>query len=112
MLDIRTLKREALVQAERRVFIDDEFEPLLDRLLKALNTEASLNEVGVGFHGTRLRDLLTNRLRMEAWIEKHPEILEETIERPIVVVGLPRTGTTMLHPTIATATPLLAPICE
>ena len=55
MLDIRTLKREALVQAERRVFIDDEFEPLLDRLLKALNTEASLNEVGVGFHGARLR---------------------------------------------------------
>ena len=110
MLDIRTLKREALVQAERRVFIDDEFEPLLDRLLKALNTEASLNEVGVGFHGARLRDLLTNRLRMEAWIEKHPEILEETIERPIVVVGLPRTGTTMLHRTIATDTSLLAPI--
>ena len=110
MLDIRTLKREALVQAERRVFIDDEFEPLLDRLLKALNTEASLNEVGVGFHSARLRDLLTNRLRMEAWVEKHPEILEETIERPIVVVGLPRTGTTMLHRTIATDTSLLAPI--
>ena len=110
MLDIRTLKREALVQAERRVFIDDEFEPLLDRLIKALNTEASLNEVGVGFHGARLRDLLTNRLRMEAWVEKHPEILEETIERPIVVVGLPRTGTTMLHRTIATDTSLLAPI--
>ena len=42
MLDIRTLKREALVQAERRVFIDDEFEPLLDRLLKALNTGHTL----------------------------------------------------------------------
>ena len=47
---------------------------------------------------------------MEAWFERHPEILEETIERPIVVVGLPRTGTTMLHRTIATDSSLLAPI--
>ena len=54
--------------------------------------------------------LLTNRLRMEAWFEKHPEILDESIERPIVVVGLPRTGTTMLHRTVATDTSLLAPI--
>jgi hypothetical protein len=109
MLDTQTLVNEALAQAKRTSFLDDSFEPMLDRLLTALNTEASLNEVGVGFHGARLRDLLTNRLRMEAWFEKHPQILEEAIERPIVVVGLPRTGTTMLHRTIATDRSLLAP---
>ena len=110
MLDKKTMINEALAQAKRTSFLDDSFEPVLDRLLTALNTEASLNEVGAGFHSARLRDLLTNRLRMEAWFEKHPEILEETIERPIVVVGLPRTGTTMLHRTIATDSSLLAPI--
>ena len=41
-------------------------------------------------------------------VRKYPEILDETIERSIVVVGLPRTGTTMLHRTIATDTSLLA----
>ena len=110
MLDKQTLINEALAQAKRTSFLDDSFEPVFDRLLTALNTEASLNEVGAGFHSARLRDLLTNRLRMEAWFEKHPEILDETIERPIVVVGLPRTGTTMLHRTVATDTSLLAPI--
>ena len=110
MLDKQTLVGEALVEARRTSFLDDGFEPVLDRLVTALNTEASLNEVGIGFHGSRLRDLLTNRLRMEAWVERYPEILAETIERPVVVVGLPRTGTTMLHRTIATDTSLLTPI--
>ncbi len=110
MLDKQTLINEALAQAKRTSFLDDSFEPVLDRLVTALNTEASLNEVGIGFHGSRLRDLLTNRLRMEAWVERYPEILTETIERPVVVVGLPRTGTTMLHRTIATDTSLLTPI--
>ena len=97
MLNKQELFTQAMKAAERSAFVDQGFEPVLDRLLTALNTEASLNEVGAGFHSVRLRDLLTNRLRMEAWFEKHPEIREETIERPIVVVGLPRTGTTMLH---------------
>ena len=102
MLNKEELFTHAMRAAERSAFVDQGFEPVLDRLLTALNTEASLNEVGTGFHSARLRDLLSNRLRMEAWFEKYPEILEETIERPIVVVGLPRTGTTMLHRTIAT----------
>ncbi|MEC8003066.1 MAG: sulfotransferase, partial [Pseudomonadota bacterium] len=110
MLNKQELFTQSMKAAERSAFVDQGFEPVLDRLLIALNTEASLNEVGAGFHSARLQDLLTNRLRMEAWFEKHPEILEETIERPIVVVGLPRTGTTMLHRTIATDSSLLAPI--
>ena len=89
MLNKQELFTQAMKAAERSAFVDQGFEPMLDHLLTALNTEASLNEVGAGFHSARLRDLLTNRLRMEAWFEKHPEILEETIERPIVVVGCP-----------------------
>ena len=49
MLDKQTLINEALAQAKRTSFLDDGFEPVLDRLLTALNTEASLNEVGTGF---------------------------------------------------------------
>src|SRR3546814_1138950 len=40
---------------------------------------------------------LGNRLRIEGYFEKHPEIADEQIAAPIVIVGLPRTGTTKLH---------------
>src|SRR3546814_4902299 len=36
---------------------------------------------------------LGNRLRIEGYFEKHPEIADEQIAAPIVIVGLPRTGT-------------------
>ena len=35
-----------------------------------------------------------NRLLIHDTLQRHPEILDERIERPLVVVGLPRSGTT------------------
>jgi hypothetical protein len=49
----------------------------------------------------RIVGLLVNRLRTEAYIARYPEILDERIGEPLVIVGLPRTGTTMLHRMIA-----------
>jgi hypothetical protein len=37
---------------------------------------------------------LANRLRIEAWYAAHPEIEEQPIESPVIVAGMPRTGTT------------------
>jgi hypothetical protein len=42
-----------------------------------------------------------NRLRIRALLNEHPEILRVAIERPIIVVGLPRSGTTHLVNLIA-----------
>jgi Sulfotransferase family len=44
-----------------------------------------------------LTGLLKNRLLIEDLLRRHPEILEERIVAPIVICGLPRTGTTHLH---------------
>jgi hypothetical protein len=41
--------------------------------------------------------VLERRLRMEADRQAHPEIDDERIVRPVFIVGLPRTGTTLLH---------------
>ena len=41
--------------------------------------------------------LLKNRLRVEDLLRRHPEILDDRIVAPIVICGLPRTGTTHLH---------------
>ena len=38
---------------------------------------------------------------LEDCVARHPEILDEEIRRPIVIAGLPRTGTTMLHRLLA-----------
>ncbi len=109
-LDKNALCGAALASTGRKSFYDFGFEPALDALLKALSQEARLNDVGMGFHETRVTHLLINRLNIESWVERHPEILTEVIKRPIVVVGLPRTGTTLLHRTIATDKTLLAPM--
>jgi hypothetical protein len=41
--------------------------------------------------------LLNQRLRLREDESRHPEVLDELIERPVIIVGLPRTGTTLSH---------------
>ena len=110
MLSTDQLITEALEVANASAFSDLSFLRPLESLVEGLNTEAALNEIGRQFHAARLTDLLANRLRLEQWIEAYPEILEEEILSPIVVIGLPRTGTTMLHRSIAADDQLLAPL--
>lgn len=82
-------------------FGDAAFREPLRRLLHALGDEAGLNETGLMMHYERVVGLLVTRLRTEAAIREYPEIEEERIAAPLAVVGLPRTGTTMLHRMIA-----------
>jgi Sulfotransferase family len=45
----------------------------------------------------RIGQILETRLRLEADARAHPEIIAQTIERPLIVIGLPRTGTTITY---------------
>ena len=110
MLNTDQLINDALAATRSDRFTDQRFMEHLDSLVVGLNREARLNEVGIGFHASRLTDLLANRLRLERWVALHPDIRKEKISRPIVVIGLPRTGTTMLHRSIAADALLLAPL--
>jgi hypothetical protein len=66
-------------------------------LLEALERDAQLSALGrISARGLVLQ-LLANRLRIEDLFRRHPEIEREKIERPIIIAGLPRTGTTHLH---------------
>ena len=78
-------------------FGDPAFREPMRRLLAALDGEAALHEAGRAALFERSVGLLVERLRTEEVIRRHPEILDERIEAPIVIVGLMRTGTTMLH---------------
>ncbi|HKA14029.1 MAG TPA: sulfotransferase [Myxococcota bacterium] len=94
-----------LAEAERRTglsdFGDPAFREPLARLLRSLREEARLNAVGRAMQFERNVGLLVNRLRTEDAYRRHPEIADERIDRPLVIVGLARTGTTMLHRMIA-----------
>ena len=63
----------------------------------AFNNDAKLSLFGaLAVKGQFMRGL-TNSLRFENFIEEHPDIRDEKITRPLFVLGLPRTGTTLLQ---------------
>jgi hypothetical protein len=92
---------EALLAAARREtgltdFGDPRFREGFDVLADSLDREADLSSLGrVVMRGQLVRNLAT-RLRVVDWAKTHPEVREERIVRPWVVLGLPRTGTTLL----------------
>jgi hypothetical protein len=68
----------------------------LEVLLDALAREAHLNDLGVATFEYTLPRALANRLHVVDWLAREPGIGRERVERPVIVVGLPRTGTTAL----------------
>jgi hypothetical protein len=77
-------------------FGDDSFREGLEILVKALRDEARLNDRGEGFIYARIGVHLRQRLQVEDWYRRHPEIDEVAITAPLFGLGLPRTGSTAL----------------
>jgi hypothetical protein len=100
------LDAEALMAAARRRtgltdFGPDDFVEPLRVLIDSIEREAALTAVGRYITRTRLIGVLANRLRVEALTAKQPAILAQPIRAPVIIAGLPRTGTTMLHRLLA-----------
>lgn len=68
----------------------------LERLLQSYAGEAKFTERGSQMAHGDLVTYMGIRMRIEAWLKDHPELLERPIEKPLFVFGLPRTGTTLL----------------
>ncbi len=75
---------------------DDSILSPLAILVDAINREAKLNERGVQNVQRTLVGHLINRMRIEDYLKKHPDLTKRAIEKPMFVFGLPRTGTTLL----------------
>ena len=90
-----------MAAAAEQTGLDDfgagDFVERLDVLCTALRTEAGLTPAGIMAQHGLLTGLLRNRLLIEDRIRRHPEILDVDIRRPVIICGLPRTGTTHLH---------------
>jgi Sulfotransferase family len=92
-----TLKAAARAQTGLADFGSPGFENRLEVLCQAMRDEGGFNGAGILQQHTFLVGLLKNRLLVEDMITRHPEILDEEIRAPIVICGLPRTGSTHLH---------------
>ena len=100
-LDPDALERAAAAGAGAEPDVPPLFREGLRVLARALDGEAELTLLGRITARSRIVSLLENRARLAADRARLPGIAAERIERPLVVVGLPRTGTTLLHTLLA-----------
>lgn len=89
---------------------DPSWQEGLDRLLDDLVCEARLHDLGVEIVLSEIVSYLTRRLGITAWRKQHPELTTKPITRPIVIIGQPRTGTTILYDLLAQDPQLRAPL--
>jgi hypothetical protein len=97
-----SLSEDSLIAAARRAtglheFVDDSFRDPMRRMLRSLEAEADLHPLGRMALRESLVSALVNRLRLEDLTARNPEIAAMQVKAPVFVVGLQRTGTTMLH---------------
>ncbi|MGZ4693790.1 MAG: sulfotransferase family protein [Acidimicrobiales bacterium] len=79
----------------------DTWQEGLDRFVADLNEHGRLHELGVAIAEGEIVDYLSNRLGIVEWRKTHPAVAEGRIDRPLVIVGQPRTGTTILYDLLA-----------
>jgi len=93
-----------IAEAQRKTgltdFGDEGFRTPLRVLLGSL-ADAPLNAVGTTVLRASIRRSLMQRLLARDCFAKHPEIADERIERPLVVVGMMRSGTTLIQRLLA-----------
>ena len=73
----------------------------LQELVRSLNDEAQLTAAGAAGKRASLIRVLANRLLLQHAFDSNAALARETIRAPIVILGLPRSGTTKLHRMIA-----------
>jgi hypothetical protein len=93
--------RAAVTRTGLDDFGDDSFREGLEVLVASLHDEARLNGKGEAFIYQRITGYLGQRLQVEDWYRRHPEIDEVSLEAPLIGLGLPRTGSTALSVLLA-----------
>jgi hypothetical protein len=96
-LDEGAVLEAARVATNLSDFGADDFRPRLRLWLSETKADGDLTALGRAMIYQLAVNYAKNRLRVEDIVKRHPEILDIPIERPLVVAGLPRSGTTHLQ---------------
>jgi hypothetical protein len=100
-VDVTALEAAAVEATGLADFGDPSYREGLTALVDSLTAEARLNELGGLAVEAQLVGALRNRLRVTDWRATHPEVAAEPVTAPLFVIGLPRTGTTLLSALLA-----------
>lgn len=100
-LEFDSLLKAAQKRTGLSDFGDESFVEPFKCLLESIEGEAALHSFGRFVTRKRFVDLLCNRLRAEMYFSKYPEILDAELRSVVLITGLQRTGTTMLHRLLA-----------
>ncbi len=95
-MEVASLLSKAQVATGLSDFGEGGFREGLERLVASANAEARFTAFGEAAFAAQMVDHLSNRLQVEDWFARHPEIEEEEIVAPLIGLGLPRTGSTAL----------------
>jgi Sulfotransferase family len=102
-LDAEVLHAKASAETGLDDFGADDYCERLDVYLTALHEIPGMHDAGVVNFHAQLLQWLKNRLLLTNLLHRHPEINEIELAPPVVIAGLPRTGTTHLHNLLAAA---------
>jgi Sulfotransferase family len=95
-LSVESLLRRACEETGLADFGDMWFLGPLEKLVASVNAEAGLVAPDSSA-GVRIQGALADRLKLELYFKDHPAALDEKVDLACAIVGLPRTGSTMLH---------------
>lgn len=101
-LDADHLMSTAMEAANLDDFGDLNFVEPLRQHLAAAGRHISFTKAGLDNFTSGIVNELVNRLRLARDLKRHPEILDEDVSDPIVITGLPRTGSTKLQRMMST----------
>jgi hypothetical protein len=96
-LDADSLLQSAMRSTGLSDFGADDWRKPFEILVRAMDEEADLNLMGRLRTRSELLQLLEARLQVEDTYKRHPEIDEERIAQPIIIVGQGRSGTSLLQ---------------
>lgn len=82
-------------------FGGDDYREGLAVLLRAIDTDLNPTPMGRAYAWGALVGILAARLHTQEGWRLHPECLAKPVPRPLVITGVPRTGTTALHKLLA-----------
>ena len=109
LFDNKKILKIAMLTTGLKDFGEEDFIEPMEILTSDYRTGANLNRLGRLAAWSYLHRMLSNRLRLNAFNKKR-NILRQKIDRPIFIVGLPRTGSTLLHEMMAMHSDLRAPL--
>jgi len=101
MLQLKAAEQQAIDATGLSEFGDESYREGLHLLLESAEHDARFHDVGHAMFEGQIIGLLSSRLQVEDWYQRHPEIDEQEIIAPLIGLGLPRTGSTALSNLLA-----------